>query len=331
MQHSDASLALIIGNMIDQAYKDRHDLNNDPFRSHLGGSMIGRSCDREIWYGFRWAAAPDFDGRMLRLFDRGHEEEFVFVDTLRNAGWEVQDYSKRLLYDTEDGTYDAVDWGFDHKTYGAHWIDVSESKQHIQLAAKVGFKLKQWRISNHSNHFGGSLDGKGTPPSSLKIPDLNTQMLLEFKTHNDASFKKLVLEGVKKAKPEHWAQMQTYMEHEDLDAALYCAVCKNDDKRHFEIVRRDREAGAKFIERARRIIYTTKAPDRVGTHPSWYECKFCSYSKICHYNEPPHRNCRSCKFAQPVENGEWYCNQHNGVIPVDFIMKTCDGYQAIHD
>jgi hypothetical protein len=43
-------------------------------REHLGGSQIGRECDRALWYGFRWATAPDFDGRLLRLFDTGHRE-----------------------------------------------------------------------------------------------------------------------------------------------------------------------------------------------------------------------------------------------------------------
>lgn len=315
--------------IIDAAYARRHADENDPFRAHLGGSMIGRACEREIWYGFRWAKVPTFGGRMLRLFDRGHEEEFVFVDTLRLAGWIVEDYSKRLLLDTQDGTYCSVDWDFDWKSYGPNYQDVSESKQHIQLAAKLGFKLKQWKISNHENHFGGSLDGKAIPP--FQIERVTGKILLEFKTHSLDSFKKLVLDGVKKAKPEHWAQMQTYMEHEDLEAALYCAVCKNNDERHYQLIYRDREAGAKFIEKARRIIYTSQAPKRVGQHPSWFDCKFCSYQGICHYGEAPAVNCRSCKFASPIANGQWHCGRHNSTIPVDFIPKGCNGYEAIHD
>lgn len=46
-----------------------------PFRSHMGASGLGKDCPRAIWYGFRWATEPNFDGRMLRLFNRGHLEE----------------------------------------------------------------------------------------------------------------------------------------------------------------------------------------------------------------------------------------------------------------
>lgn len=326
---TDTQLADSIEGMLNFAYKQEHDAENDPFRAHLGGSMIGRSCDREIWYGFRWAKKPDFDGRMLRLFGRGHKEEFIFVADLRRAGFEVQEYAKRLLWDSQEGQYIQVEWDDIDWMQWDFLKDVSEIPQHLQLAEKLGLKLAQWRIGNHSGHFGGSLDGKAVPP--FEIPGVKTKILLEFKTHNTKSFAKLKVEGVKKAKPEHWAQMQTYMHHEKLDAALYGAVDKDTDKRHFEIVRYDKEAGEKYTERARRLIYTTRAPDRVGKHPSWFECKFCSYQGPCHYNEAPDRNCRSCKHSMPVDGGAWHCIKHSGIIPVDFIPKACDGYEPIHD
>lgn len=65
----------------------------EPPRPHLGASAIGRECSRELWYGFRWALAgePVFDGRMRRLFNRGHREEPVMVEELRGIGYEVYD------------------------------------------------------------------------------------------------------------------------------------------------------------------------------------------------------------------------------------------------
>lgn len=59
-------------------------------RPHLGASQLGRPCARALWYGFRWAAAPQHDGRMLRLFRRGQREEAEFVRELRAAGIEVE-------------------------------------------------------------------------------------------------------------------------------------------------------------------------------------------------------------------------------------------------
>lgn len=61
------------------------------FRYHLGASIIGRTCVREIWYKFRWWHAVRHTGRMLRLFGRGHAEEPRVVAALRNLGAIVKD------------------------------------------------------------------------------------------------------------------------------------------------------------------------------------------------------------------------------------------------
>lgn len=58
-------------------------------RNHLGASVIGKPCSRELWYIFYWAKASKFKGRMLRLFQRGHQEEFVFEKLLKDIGCEV--------------------------------------------------------------------------------------------------------------------------------------------------------------------------------------------------------------------------------------------------
>jgi len=60
-------------------------------RAHLGGSQIGQPCERALWYGFRWASAPEFPGRVLRLFDTGHREEARLVADLRAIGIEVHE------------------------------------------------------------------------------------------------------------------------------------------------------------------------------------------------------------------------------------------------
>lgn len=60
-------------------------------RPHLGGSQIGRECDRALWYQFRWAWTPYFEGRMLRLFETGDREEDRVVRNLREVGVTVWD------------------------------------------------------------------------------------------------------------------------------------------------------------------------------------------------------------------------------------------------
>ncbi len=64
----------------------------EPPRAYLGGSAIGQECERRLWYSFRWATAGEaFDGRMKRLFHRGHREEETFVAELRGIGCTVHD------------------------------------------------------------------------------------------------------------------------------------------------------------------------------------------------------------------------------------------------
>lgn len=65
-----------------KAYDDGH-------RTHLGASLIGHDCGRYLWYVFRWAKREEFNGRMLRLFNRGHREEDRFVEWLKGIGFEI--------------------------------------------------------------------------------------------------------------------------------------------------------------------------------------------------------------------------------------------------
>jgi hypothetical protein len=61
----------------------------DHLRPHLGASIIGRPCDRELWYRFRWAVRPSYSPRLLRLFARGQREEPVVIEMLRGIGANV--------------------------------------------------------------------------------------------------------------------------------------------------------------------------------------------------------------------------------------------------
>ena len=64
---------------------------DDGLRPHLGASQIGKACDRQLWYTFRWAERKSFEGRMLRLFETGHLEEPRLVANLRAIGVTVHD------------------------------------------------------------------------------------------------------------------------------------------------------------------------------------------------------------------------------------------------
>lgn len=68
---------------------DAYQGEQEPFRGHLGASVMGGDCDRKIWYGFHWATRPKFDGRMLRLFNRGHLEEGRIISLFLIIGCQI--------------------------------------------------------------------------------------------------------------------------------------------------------------------------------------------------------------------------------------------------
>lgn len=69
-------------------WRERGD--SEPQRGYLGASIIGAECDRQLWYTFRQCYGKGRgDGRIYRLFNRGHREEAVFAEELRGIGCEV--------------------------------------------------------------------------------------------------------------------------------------------------------------------------------------------------------------------------------------------------
>jgi len=72
-------------------FKSYEDARDDERRAHLGASVIGRECEFQIWMMFRWFGDRKFEGRMLRLFERGNREESWIVRDLRAAGMTVLD------------------------------------------------------------------------------------------------------------------------------------------------------------------------------------------------------------------------------------------------
>jgi hypothetical protein len=65
---------------------DAYSEDKEQHRSHLGASIIGRQCGRELWYSFHWAHHEQPEARMLRLWNRGHLEEGRVIALLRMIG-----------------------------------------------------------------------------------------------------------------------------------------------------------------------------------------------------------------------------------------------------
>ncbi len=254
-----------------------HESKQEPPRPHMGASMLGHPCDRWLWLSFRWAVQPEFPGRILRLFRRGHNEERQIVSDLRAIGIDIR--------------------------------ATSENQSRVDLGC----------------HVGGSLDGiieSGVPEAPKK------RHVAEFKTHSQKSFDKLERDGVEKAKPEHYIQMQCYMYGTKIDRALYVAICKNDDRLYTERVRYDAAVAEKAIARGQRIATDDRMPPPISTDPSWYQCKICPAHDFCHQSkQTKHVNCRTCAHSTAKDDSTWRCERHDSDgIPVEFQREGCDSH-----
>lgn len=165
-------------------------------------------------------------------------------------------------------------------------------------------------------HLGGSLDGRIL--GLLEAP--KTEHVLEVKTFNKKQFEWLQKNGVKKAKPQHYTQMQVYMRGSGLDRAFYVAVCKDSDEIHSERVKLDVAFADKAIARALAIIAAEQPAARLN--PAAPPCVLvskdgtrwpCQFFELCHGTAMPAKSCRTCISSEPWQDG-WVCVHKRQVL-----------------
>lgn len=180
----------------------------------------------------------------------------------------------------------------------------------------------QFRVSGCNGHFGGSGDG------FIVLPDLG-KCLLECKTSKDgAEFKSLFENGVEVMKPRHFTQMCVYGAKFGISFALYICVNKNNDELYIEVIELRPSVANEAEEKASEVIFSQTMPERQSETPTFWECKLCDMVEVCFKNKKAEKNCRSCKNARPIDNGEWSCDIY-GVIPKQYIPQGCDNWKSI--
>lgn len=197
-----------------------------------------------------------------------------------------------------------------------------------QLEQKT--QTEQKRISDCAGHFGGSLDNTGFLPSKFGITE---RIMFEFKTMNMNYFSRFSKKGVKVSHPEYWAQICTYGFKANIRYCLFLAVNKNNDEVRIVLLELDLTLGEKMIQKALYVITAREAPPKASLTETAFICKFCNFKSVCHHDETPQRNCRTCKYSVPILDGKWGCEKPGDIleIPDEVVKIGCQSYQVIPD
>lgn len=188
---------------------------------------------------------------------------------------------------------------------------------------RIGIKVthRQQEMWGFMRHARGFHDGRCT-----NVPEApKTEHLLEIKTHNDKNFKLLMKQKVRSGFPKHYAQCHRYMKAEKLTRTLYIGYNKNTSEYYAERLRYDASFANDLIRKEQEIIAAPEIPTK-QFDASWYECKFCEFSNICHAGELLDVNCRTCEHSDMADGGIWVCGVVEGeqhAIPKELQETGC--------
>ena len=176
-------------------------------------------------------------------------------------------------------------------------------------------------------HFSGSCDGV-----AIGFPEApKSWHILEIRTSNTSGFDRTRNKGVLESKPEHYAQMQCYMNWSGIDRAYYFVVCKETDEIYAERIHADKSYFDELLKIAMVVLWSTEAPPRIKENPDSWDCKYCDYKRVCHKLELPEVNCRTCVHSTPGQIYKvWCCNNPepnaDGLCDVDKQRIGCPNH-----
>lgn len=179
---------------------------------------------------------------------------------------------------------------------------------------------EQHKIQGYYEHFKGFID------AIITIDDKT--YILEIKACNKAIFNQLQKNGLQKAKPEHYLQLQSYIQFYDKSLqGLYVAVCNDNQDIYSEIINYD-SAQEKVLSDIVHIMLSKKIPPKVET----YKCNLyggCPLMEICHEAAYMDVNCRTCKYLEPRQKGNWLCKKHNKRKDFSEQLEGCAQHEFI--
>jgi len=182
-----------------------------------------------------------------------------------------------------------------------------EEERVLDNLRAIGVQVEggQHEVVDVEGHVQGHLDavllGLKEAPKTWHVADV--------KTMNKRNFDKLLKEGLEKSKPVYYAQLQFYGYHIGVTRWAIIVQCKDDDRIYIERGEIKKVFAKELIRKARSIVYSDTAPERLGKDPSFWKCKWCDKKDICWQQKFPDVNCRTCVHSAPNKEGGWDCGR----------------------
>jgi hypothetical protein len=193
----------------------------------------------------------------------------------------------------------------------------------------------QHSFGHLGGHFRGNCDGLLTG----LLQDVHTLYVWECKIINEQKFKKLqkLTDSDQSTALKNWdivyyAQAQIYMHF--FGAKKHYLTAGSPGVRDLTSVVTEYDPGEaeKYIERARRIIFSPRPALKISSDPAWHECKYCSFRSMCHEDELPKRkSCRTCLHSSPQQEGGWKCELHKKDLDMPAQEQGCENHLYVPD
>lgn len=216
-------------------------------RDYLGASRLGVACERALQFEFQHTPKDegrDFDGRLMRIFEVGHQLEDLAVRWLHLVGFDL----------------------YTRKAQGGQF----------------GFSVAQGRIKGHVDGIlnGGPDSLDMGYPALWECKTMNDKSWRDTVKNGVAKSKPVYAAQM----AIYQAYMEACVPGISQNPALFTAINKDSQEVWFELVPFDGGLAQRMSDRAVRVISATDAGEvlpRFSTTPTHLECRFCSWQDRC--------------------------------------------------
>jgi len=239
-------------------------------RSHIGISQIGKKCQRALWYSFNKCTTQSFEGRMLRLFQFGHDIEPQLAKLLESVGFRV--YLNNPINGEQYHVQDPDNYFF------------SGSLDAVAVSpADVEFE--------------------GVKPSTPYIVDFKTSNQNSFNRMVKYGLEFTRVEYYNQL--QCYMGFSEQLGKKKVTDAMIFVINKNNHEIYTETIVFDDAVFQSMREKAKFIVESEKPPYRINEDKDSFDCRLCEHKDICHNKFLAEISCRNCGFhKKSLAHGE---------------------------